>query len=596
MTQNLKIYLFFSFPLSIPARLPTLLEQTLGKRRKFPEVNIIHWNFPVYPFMAGEKGSADIFIKNFNSSDSFKDILVPMGYSGTPHHLLTTDEIEKELSWITSPPEGYEFTPFFADNTAGCMPRSVDFYRDSSISIYSKQKNPAFLPQREKAVLPAKPAFPFFMLSGRKPVISQVSFIQNGTTLTLPQLAFTMDTVDYLKKDLNKIKKTPKLWKGNTKQLILRFDFSEDTTEDMILKTLTLIENDIIPMKDVSFESIENCSEIKDTIIEKNSLSTGKQIKKPADLSLSHHDKHINLKLGDKRSSSPLQGDPLIRQVLALYCSPREESIKGENEKFPGISRRTLQANMQGEALLAGSSWSVLFSEGRYSGIFCNRNNRLISGESAGFIDISEKNKTRRELFSTISAFSFESEQTRGLREYSKLEMPSGEPAEMVLDYMFIEEFDDLVISLSLIMPEFSARMTAPFELPVFTFSEKEKITITTITAEGEIYEIDIHPEEYIFDLVGQTFFISNEADTFMVSFPGNKGRHIQILPFRIHKERGKYILSINPAGSYTGREVKTYKEHLTMILGLREKGDHSPPVITEKTARELQPNCLLIL
>jgi hypothetical protein len=249
--------------------------------------------------------------------------------------------------------------------------------------------------------------------------------------------------------------------------------------------------------------------------------------------------------------SSPVKTRPLL------------PSTEHYSNSLPGVAERSLNASMQGESVLDFENKKFYFQQGRLAGFQWGTKPNQGIGKVKSWIEVEGK----KIYFVSVSSVAISGEREWGLRESLILESSYfSQPGRLVIDYLFVDDHPELIVSLSVKWPVFkkSARVTSwsPWELTLGKFSFWDKVKLQAYTEEGwklmknsvqHVRCMAIHLSQY------------QNALTFRY-FQGNCHRPHDLF---LDTSGGKIV--INPEGSYfplMSHELDGYMEHYNWALG----------------------------
>ena len=497
----------------------------------------LHWNFPVHPVLAEETegrkeeeqaAPAVKIIQRRLAAE--KDVLLPMGYSGAYHSLLTDEELRQEYRWTFTNPGGNGFADIFGARPKLIMPSQMDFLRPSSRSFYNNCAC-TWLAVPDKHSLRGNGA-------GR---LQTVELLDHGNMYYLPLLDLAPPAEDAFKA----VKKFTRKGGGPLGVLV---DFSRGNSAEDLCDFLETADR-LRQKNDVNFVQLSHWllpDRRQGLANPGSSLSTAKRvpgtmlpyISPPHDPA----DRVRRLEAGRKRffiHRHDLDSDAEpYREIIITVSSPCKRSETVEHRPnaadYETPVERTLIADMPGTVVIKESDFEAEFFNGRFSNIISDRGPLLTEEHAASYISINEKFYP----FENAGVYSFESEEVRGLREFLLMEAPGGGEGKLIIDYMFIGEYPSLFISADIQYPVFTKGSVinsyAPLELPLFHFTEEDSLTAAGVYPDGTQYFLSVPCSEGIYDLPGRQFSISKNDITFTLTFPEIEDLPVEIVPARV--------------------------------------------------------------
>jgi hypothetical protein len=234
----------------------------------------------------------------------------------------------------------------------------------------------------------------------------------------------------------------------------------------------------------------------------------------------------------------------------------------------PSNSAR-LVAHMLGEVALAGDSFDVHLSGGRFCGV-THRGRELLPRRTA----VSSMTVGGRTFFyRTQSSFSFEGENGTGLREELALEGPAG--GSISIEYSFRDDSPLLSVTTRIRHPRLDPQRAVDEYSPfAFTLAEAPRtgpIEIQVAAPDESVVTVRI--EEGSVLLPGAAYRVPSAAGgRVLVRFSARDGRRWGLSSFRVVRSRGKRFLECNPFGSYTPVPPEALNgacETFSLFLGL---------------------------
>ncbi len=498
---------------------------------------IIHWNFPhLYLSENTAKGRNKIQRRISSRIEKNADLIIPSGFSGTFHPLITNDILSKEIEWAKESPwengtgEGFESGLFF--------PASLDFDR-KSFRKYYKKSGITWLSEQ----------------------VNEILIIRGGSVSSLPSINLANISP---KKILSALKKKYYLDTGNRRGSIPLVIICNACLPDSLLKIDSLLSNiETLHSRGqrISFCRIPETIETLDFRGEEN-ITCEREEKLPLS--------------PDFRSRLPLlslckgKSDAAIREKLKIlspmYRAPASDAVTNAKTR---PRQRVLGSNMTGLTQLSDKNITVYFRKGRFSQIQ-NLKTPVLRDEIVNtYLRVNKK----KYFYSKISAASFIGDRTRGLRESLVLKNIPGQKKEgtFIGDYYFTEDYPHLIVSIRIKYPEFDTGQEigeySPFEIPVFSLEKGETVSAKALYPGKEICSYSYDPKKTRYVLKGCIFHFRKNNRFFSICFPG---KNINLLPISIRKSGKNFCLYISPHGSYNptpGSKLSRTEEHFSFLL-----------------------------
>ena len=547
----------------------------LLSKKRLPQDIPLHWNLPVQPLLSekndgreDEEDTAAAVLREIQRRTAAnRDTLLPMGYSGAFHSLLTDDELRQEYNWAFRNPGRIGFEDVFGIKPMLMMPPQMDFLRPSARSFYNNT-------ECSWLVVPEWSTRKRDSQAG----LQTLELLDHGNMYYLPLL----DLAPPLDEALRPVKKLSKKRNG---PLGILFDFTRGNSGDDLIYFYDLIDR-IQQKTEVRFVQLSRWlhPDRRQALAHPESgFSIAPRV--PGTMlpyiSLPHNpaERVYRQEAGRKRFLIRQQGLELesepYREIICRVSSLWKQSETVENrpnpEPYETPVDRTLIADMPGTVVIKESDFEAEFLNGRFSNII-SKKGPLLTGElAASYINLEGKILS----FDNAGVYSFESEAVRGLREALLLESPSGgSEGRLIIDYMFISEYPSLFISIDIRYPDLGGKSLinsyAPLELPLFRFDEDDSLTAAGMYPDGTQYSFPVHPAEAVYDLPGRRFLLTKNDINFTIAFPLIDDLPVEIVPARVKQEKKGAVLLINPKGSYKASNpqfVSGYTEHFTVMI-----------------------------
>jgi len=463
---------------------------------------------------------------------SHRDSIIPKGFSGSAHSLLLKEELEKEIDWGLSNPWSSGVKDLFDIYPDAWIPADIDLLRSPLKFFYD--------------------SYPYIwiILPGAESGEPGVKCVYKTDVLVFPSLFLNgMEDFPLLKK----IKKNASRLQ---RPMFIYFYLEGPESLPSLEQFFNVAERLYSSKWIISFDCLDTHLLQRQ---EKGSRDDTEAVSKEV---IPHSPLHRLVRMDGFRNHMPLT-EPAQDEKTASFlhdfgnaCSNRSPDIPKTFDTPFSIKERSLFANMPGLATISEKNQAIQFDNGRLKEI-CFLQTPITCG-----IPVTSYISTKEETwyFQSTSAFSFEDEGVRGLRE-SLIVEASGkdffpkETGYLITDYYFQEGVQDLVIAVHIRYPEFNGNGTlsafAPLEIPVFLFDRSEKIIVQGWYPDGESYSVDISSAETIYEFPGSAFCISSGKLHLALNFACGSTIPVTLLPCRVTSRKKLSLFSINPMGSY---------------------------------------------
>lgn len=544
--------------------LKTLKETEVG--RHVP----VHWNFPCLPLLSSTSRRAEHVLQALGERmDDSLDMILPMGFAGAYHSLLTENELKKEIDWTWSNPWDSGFNELVPVDTDIMMPAQMDLLRTGSRNLYTDREltwlmyPPKFGEVRENKIELEDLeiydqgniySLPLLRLPVAGALLSRI--MKKVIRKQIRQVAVVVDcTLGIEAEELAELFEL--ITRLNSKHAIDFIQIGKWLTPDNLVrlgtggKTMEIALPPRIPGSPLPFLSLYN---------------------DPADRVPRAEGARKRFILRENENSSTKES--LLRTILwknSMYKRSEASGSKEPRHPYENPVERSLIADMPGTVLLKEHPFEAQFTNGRFTNILDSRG-PLLAGEQA------QSYLCTKDLCFTYDGsgvYSFENDDIRGLREIMQLETPmSRGNARLVADCMFIGEFPYLFLSVDIEYPVFSGyhpvTAYAPMEIPLFYLTAEEYVTCVGTYPDGSNYRVNIPAQENAYDLPGTRFLFVKDNSYFSLLFPPLREYPVEIVPVKVKHLKGQSLFSINPKGSYTetnSRLLSGYTEHFTLMI-----------------------------
>ncbi|RPJ09843.1 MAG: hypothetical protein EHM28_00395 [Spirochaetaceae bacterium] len=483
------------------------------------------------------------------------DTVLPIGYSGSPHTLLTLPEIKKELSWAYKNPWKSGITDIFKTKPHILLPAGVDFSRKNISRIYSQAGVSCI-------ALPADPAKPY-------------SFDGNP----VGQIA----CIKYLPVTCLSGKNMAKEIRARIHNKMERVFLLADAADEKSIETLITAGRFLTKKYQMSYASFSNYSSSPKGKAEADQ----EHLPTPNDPFY----RMLLVKSGIKRHKGTEKNGE-FREILMSSSVSAVNKNQLELDTYsrkPMIPEKIYTANMPGEVLLPGHNFDVILDRGRLLDFTSGKTSFLPRLPVQSYLGGAKKNTDYR----YDRMFSFESEEIRGL-EALLLYKPADEREHMLsILYYFYGEFPCLMVSAEMkyttAMFKKPPASIVPIEIPMFEFASSNEQAVFSLYADGSESTSIVRAGHQYGILAGSLFYFEHMGRyIFWGIFPG-KSIPCSVVPYRIMTNKRRSYFCINPFGTYSTEDAFQYTntaETCTLYFGICDNRPEKLPVFPQQLAR----------
>ncbi len=507
-----------------------LLFEWLGERK-------VHWNLPALPAETPVRKRASLIRTLRSRIESRGDAVTAMGYSGSPHSLLSLDELDRELSWGLKNPWGTGITDLMGLRPPILVPRVADLARSGAWKLYAEQ---GF---RLIGIFPDPRDRPQGAPAGCLP------FLRVGVSSWAPGSP-----------EARRLRRLL----GSSANILVQLDLSgvQDPTA-----LRSLLED---PSGLFSGRSPVLCP-----LPEPAGELPPKPVAVPRRLdwsALSIPGLHAVLDdtagISRKKRKKAEEYDALLNRLGSTV----DGAARPETESQDPHRQLRLVAHMLGEVALTGSQFDVRIHGGRFCGLTRQGKDLMPLRPAVSFI------RAGRSLWSykTLSSFSFESERGTGLRE--ELGMDGKEGALVRVEYSFREDSPLLWIAVEVRFPDFPAGIQvdeyAPIAIALRTLKKGEPAAVEVTAPDGSSSSVEVSERSGNIFAPGALHRIRRPDGGWIVLQFSSPARTWGLPAFRVVRVRGGRMLEINPFGSYApvpGSTLGGRCAHFSFRLGLED-------------------------
>jgi hypothetical protein len=501
----------------------------------------VQWSFPALP-EGFRTWALDCFVSPLRARMKRQgDGLLPMGFSGAPHPLLTLDELEKELSWTAKNPWSTGIAEVFGARSTLLAPRMADLNRPAAVEAY-RSKGIDWVGMECGFGSPLScdgiTLYPFSTACHGEPpsTVAGRAF----------RRALDRDEHPLLFVDLPSFPSISEL-KAYLSDLLEML-----SSRGIGIAGLDSVRNPPNPMP------VESAPQAR--------WDAAQYLRKKLDAASAF-----------QRKKRKKNDD--YHAILCLLASPHAPGslpAVGQDREKNG---KVLIANMQGDVALSGSLFDVRFRGGRFCGL--ERQGRRLTPDIAASSSVTTSGKACP--FKSKSSVSFEHSGGTGLRDelFTELECERGrkEIAGLTVEYEFREERPELVIRAELRYPRCDGVVvngTAPLVFALSELDGSSPALIAVTCPDGSESRHLIREKHGWKTIPGMRWAVEANGALIQLSASSEAEKRWGLCLFRVTRRRGRRMLEVNPFGSSTpvaGASVSGLTERHTLLIGLLEGG-----------------------
>ena len=520
----------------------------------------IHWNFPCVPFLEGRHPLFADFIRRIEDRcRSGEDLLLPMGYSGAPHPVLEVQELLRELKWCQSNPWKSGIRDVFGACPPSLLPLAPDFFRKEAKYLY---RDSGF--DRVGVILSS---------ADFRSVAGLVS-LRTGKPEILPVLQWVPTSTGKSSEGTSLVRSANQLRRQGIDRIFLLYDpgacLHADNSIDRVEffrrtvdalrkgfsarflslgdlpppKTETDLPDDWNEQVPCSCFQPSNSVTITDPRIRRGLLSI-------RDIRKQRYRRRLDYRF--------------ILETLSpsVYVTPAQISPK---PLFPSPNRQTV-ADMQGDVILSGQSFSVRFVGGCFHGLRSDNGQITLDLPTQSYL----KTGNRVLPFESKGTFSIEDDDIRGLREIKGLRATAkrrmgkdvrvsdtGNGSTVLTEYYLAGNFPFLLLTSLISYPRLENDggfvSFAPLEIPLIELCRGERVTVWSLYRDGSSSKLVFQDRILPCVLTGDLFFFQKSGTGILVGFPPGREVSPGICPLKIERVNSSTLIKINPFGFYNSR------------------------------------------
>ncbi len=555
MKGNGRLFLILRLAGTDSDRILSAIERCLDLLAEAPAGALpVHWNFPVFPLFTGSEPSATRALRRI--LDRPGDMLVPMGYSGAPHHLLSAEELACDIAWAAKNPFSTGLETKLGARLELLVPAAADLIRASSRARYAAGP----------PILAADPA-------GDRAIL-----LSAGRVFACPTLPLGFPKAPPVRSFLALLRRFRRRLGGESGLVIADpLALAGDPIEALVLAAIKTGSRGGVFASLRDHPALGPAQALVDAA-RRGATGGGLDLDSligVAGVPLDPSSRRA--RLPSRRPARKRRSAQATRERLELLAAAERA---GSEEPDGGDSGNpVLLFDMQGEVVLDEGDLQASFSGGRLAGLRRAGRGLLVGRPSRAFIARSG----RERAFSVVSAFSFEGPGTRGLR--TTFRAPGEAGGRIVTDLFFADGFPRLVAGVTVRYPDLDdggwVDSYAPIEMPLFALAASERVEIAGWYPDGEAYSLGLPAEERSLVLPGCRFLLSKGDTSVLIAFPADEAGPLELLPLRLRECEDGLVLFASPHGSYAPTQAARLagmEEHFTFFIDATRERPLEPP------------------
>ncbi len=546
---------------------PEMCKKTENILNEIDKNNIkakLAWNIACSPLLENDSKELNNLIFEIKTRiKTTGDVVIPIGYTGAIHPFLTDEELRKELEWSKVNLKQSGITDLFKTAPNMLFPIIPELNRKNAFDIYKSCGYKYIgIPQKPEHVNP------FNIIDSES--INLISFVEY-----------------YKNTDFNFIKLLKKKLNQQSNDLILmlcyRHSFYDSSGKDYEYISIIDILNELEKYFNIticSFNSIDAANKDLTQELSVYDLPGYPDIRKRGLNSIKYRKKNKDIEKMDFNIILNLF-NPLNSIEDISESKPLENSFHNSRQNV---------SSMHGEVILSGNIFSISFLKGHFNGIIKQDKPVSVHKPSQSYVIVSGK----KYKYKLLNAFSIEGDRTRGLRSNMLLTINQNN-FNFISDFIFVEDFPYLIITSYIqypeIGPEAILQQIAPIEIPLFYFNIQDKIDVTCIYFDDSNVKYSIDTKSDLHVLIGSTFYFQFGDTGIIFGFPLEREPLIGTVQIKIKKLKKRYLLSINPFGSYLSNDMKYFpgkKAIFSFYIGISNYCPKTIPIFPDYVLDEI--------
>ncbi len=501
----------------------------------------LYWNLPLSPQLEKRPRSVeDLLMEIRLRTGSRGDAVLPAGFRGAIHPLLTSGELQRELQWCTSNPWAPGFADLFGRQPEALAPLAPDVLRERAGGVYSRHGFRFLGIPAAAGGLPGAPVSRETLHLLRDSARLRFSAAADRATL-FSYLLWPQALLPELTARL------PRALEGQGEALFLMIRMEESAEprgEGRLAELLEALAERFTlafpPLAGLAAEAVQAeqpeegpFPEVPDPLLRRR-WQKAEPIRR-------------------RKSRSPAD----YRRLLDMFAPGSPDEPAGRT-----IRHRTepvFAANMTGSISLAGPSFQANFVDGRLAGI--SRDGQpFLAGQPADSYLVLDGRPYPLEM---VSAFSFDRQQDTGLRTLLRALLPEGREVLLTADAYFTEGQAGLNLELTARYPRLEGRLEllAPYEVALCELPAEEPAVLEAAFHGEPSALCPLPPEEGVMALYGCAFLLRQGGRTVRLDLRLGSAGATGYLQFRVERRGRRRLLLANLNGSYVPVEASLYSE-----------------------------------
>jgi hypothetical protein len=494
------------------------------------------WNFPALP-QDGRSRTRAAFLKALTRRiGDAGDVVLPMGFAGACHPLLSLDELEKELAWGVKNPWSTGVTDAFGVQPTILVPRMPDLGRPKAVEAY------------------------------RRHGFAKIGFASDES-LRFSRHPAGVDLFPFIRVPVAEVKPSRRLFppKGD---LFVMLDLTGLSSPRQLEALFGQAIDPLLPVASAAL--LASAGPAKPAPARDGGTRFDCGLFPPAQV---RDALEAVAPLARKRRKRAEEYQEILSTLSpGALRDHGGESGSGGEARGPREARLPV-AHMLGEVTLAGSDFDVKLAGGRFCGIVRRGEALLPARPARSYIRVAGRTLS----FRTKSSFSFESDAGTGLREELVLDSPAAKGASLDIEYTFRDDSPLLTILADVRYPRPEAdgmiEEFTPFSIAL-TESRTGCARVEASAPDGSSASYSIRDRDGWVAVPGAAHAVAlRGGGRLVLRFAREEARQWGLPFFRVARSFGtRAVLEVNPfgcPGPIPARRLGDGSRSFTFLLGI---------------------------